>query len=66
MYHAHQPGDGINRMEVRHGWPFHDLIVSVADDCTYVLPVNVFGQPWGAFNGKNAMPVVAFSTSETV
>ena len=39
------------------------LIVSEADDCTYVLPVNVPGQLWTAFKGKNPLSVVAFSTS---
>ena len=38
------------------------LMVSEADDCTYVLPVNVLGQLWGAFNGKNPLPAVASST----
>ena len=38
------------------------LIMSEADDCTYVLPVDVLGQLWGAFNGKNPLPAVAIST----
>ena len=69
MCHTHQPGDGIDRMEVRpgRGQPFCELVVQLAsDDCTYVLPVNILGQLVGAFNGKNDLPLVAFSMSETV
>ncbi len=41
------------------------LMVSEAD-CTYVLPVNVLGQLWGAFNGKSLLPAVASSTSASL